>query len=101
MTATMRNTHTGTGMPREARVVDRRVEVRQVVVERERAAVGEVREVGAEDAERAQRHDEGLDAALGDEQAVREPEHRAEHDGQRQRRASPPSAASRGPGRPS
>ena len=69
-------------MPSQAAVVHRAVEVGEAVVQRDGAAVGEVGQVGAEDAQRAQRHDEGLDPALGDEQAVGQAEHRAQHQGQ-------------------
>ncbi|MNS92752.1 hypothetical protein D3C72_1268970 [compost metagenome] len=70
------------GHTQQVGVVHRAVDVRQVVLQRDGAAVGEIREVRAEDAQRAQRDDEGLDAPLGDEQAVRQAEQRAQHHGE-------------------
>ena len=62
-------------------VVHRAVQVGQRAVQGQRAAVGQIGQEGAENAQRAERDDERFDIALGDEQAMHQAKHGAQHDG--------------------
>ena len=84
------------GIPRKVAVEDRAVDAAQREVERERAAVGEVGDQRAEDAQRAERDDEGLDAAAGDRQAVGGAGQQARAEHQRRCRAARSPTPARG-----